>query len=103
MALRRALATRGACAALAAGVVAGLTPASCEKVFESCEAIGDGMGAAIWERRHDHVVILERDNEQVQRLVTALRDKATKGAEWPQDLGLAIYHPYPVSEPSATR
>lgn len=55
----------------------------CQKVFESCDVIGDGVGAAIWERRHQNVKILARENDQVQRLVTALRDKTTTGAEQP--------------------
>jgi hypothetical protein len=60
----------------AVAACAGAT-ASCTEAYSSCQTIGDGFGAAVWARRHENICILEPENEQVGRLLTALRNKDT--------------------------
>lgn len=89
----RAIARAGARAAAAAagGIFAAAGMSACQgasekRSFEACEAIGDGFRAAVWAKRHENITVLEPDNDQVGRLLTALRDKRTAGERGPESL-----------------
>ncbi|KAA0160890.1 hypothetical protein FNF27_08212 [Cafeteria roenbergensis] len=88
----RAIARTGARAAAAAaaaglsvaGGLAACQGASEKRSFEACEAIGDGFRAAVWAKRHENITVLEPENDQIGRLLTALRDRRTTGADFRQ-------------------
>lgn len=70
---------------ICAGLVssAAVTVPFCDDtVYESCQAIGDGLRAEIWKARHSNIEVLEPESEPIQLLITKIRNAETSGADF---------------------